>query len=230
MQETAAGRVLAWIEARINADGLGVGDGLPREQEMADAVGVGRSSVREALTTLKVLGIIEQRRKGGIRIVRDPVLLGLRHYFAHEFHNDERHRDVLEFRAALEWGFGPLTAARMDADGLRALRDILDGVAAADPASVDLFSAEIRFHTLLVQAAGNPLAGLFAHLYGPLFRAQAATSRFAGDPAYVPVWVEQHGKLVDALEAGDSEGFLEQLRRHTLQYMRWPDGTNGENA
>ncbi|MFW5856510.1 MAG: FadR/GntR family transcriptional regulator, partial [Planctomycetota bacterium] len=78
MQETAAGRVLAWIEARIDTDGLGVGDGLPREQEIAEAVGVGRSSVREALTTLKVLGIIEQRRKGGIRIVRDPVLLGLR--------------------------------------------------------------------------------------------------------------------------------------------------------
>ena len=79
---TASEQVLEWIEAYIRENRLGVGDALPREYDIMEKTGTGRGSVREALTTLKVLGIIQSKRKGGIRIIRDPVMLGLRHYFA----------------------------------------------------------------------------------------------------------------------------------------------------
>ena len=69
----ARSRVLLWIEQYIRANKPGVGEALPAELEIARSLRVGRSSVREALSALKVLGIVQSRRKGGIRVIRDPV-------------------------------------------------------------------------------------------------------------------------------------------------------------
>lgn len=217
---TAASRVLLWIEEYVAANALGVGDALPAELEMAEAVGVGRSSVREALTALKVLGIIQQRRKGGIRIVRDPVLLELRHYFTDVFDSQERYEEALEFRAALEWGFGPLVLARRRSRCLRGLKAILREAESTAPEDFDIFAAEIRFHSILAEVSGNRLARLFAFLYGPIFR-QADDGRHG--PEYVPEWIEQHRRLVETLAAGEEGDFLEELRAHTHNYMRWPN-------
>ncbi|MBX6383987.1 MAG: FadR family transcriptional regulator, partial [Microbispora sp.] len=50
--------VIARIEERIAADGLTVGDRLPGERQLAEQLGVGRSSVREALRVLETLGVV----------------------------------------------------------------------------------------------------------------------------------------------------------------------------
>lgn len=53
--------VLARIEERIAADGLTVGDRLPGERQLAEQLGVGRSSVREALRVLETLGVVSSQ-------------------------------------------------------------------------------------------------------------------------------------------------------------------------
>jgi|GEM_PF-1090428 len=213
-----ASRVLLWLQGHIQKKKLSVGDALPGELDIAEQVGVGRSSVREALSALKVLGIIESQRKGGIRIVRDPVLLELRSYFSSPFETRRQYKDAREFRAALEWGLGPLMMDRVNAKTIRALRSEIkkvdDGV--TDWASIH--TAEVRFHTALTASCGNRLATLFAHLYGPLFTVE---TKRGPTPAYAQSWVEQHKFLVDTLESGDEDQFLEALRSHTHGYMRF---------
>ena len=115
--ESAAERVLNWLERHIERQDLGPGDSLPKEVEIAAATKTGRSSVREALTALKALGIIASRRKGGIRIVRHPILLGLRGYFAEHYDFRERYLDAREFRAAMEWGLGEIIFANISQMG-----------------------------------------------------------------------------------------------------------------
>ena len=212
----AAGRALAWLERHIAGRQLTPGDALPTELEIAAAAGVGRSSVREALTALKVLGIIRSRRKGGIRIIRDPVLLELRPYFAERYDSVARFEDAMEFRAAIEWGLTPLTLARIKPDTLAALRAVLQTVAAAStPAQAAVEAAEVRFHTLLTQGSGNRLAGLFARLYVPIFAPEhTASSAWTDAPAEVARWLQEHGALIDALAAGDARRFLCLLKKH----------------
>lgn len=56
------------IREIIKKDGLSAGDKIPSERELADRLQVGRSSVREALRALELLGIIETRRGEGTYI------------------------------------------------------------------------------------------------------------------------------------------------------------------
>jgi GntR family transcriptional regulator, transcriptional repressor for pyruvate dehydrogenase complex len=67
------------IREMIQKDGLQPGDRLPSERELSESLGVGRSSVREALRSLELLGLIETRRGEGtfIRDFKDHRLVEL---------------------------------------------------------------------------------------------------------------------------------------------------------
>ena len=184
----AAERVLAWIGRRIRDGRLGPGDPLPGEIEIAAATGAGRSSVREALTAMKALGIIRSRRKGGITIIRAPVLLELRKYFGERYDSRALLLDALEFRAAMEWGFGPLALARVGPATLQALRGIVREAADQARSMDDLNGAEARFHTALMDGCCNQLAGLFAHLYTPIFRGMPDGPAASDFPAEIDRW------------------------------------------
>jgi DNA-binding FadR family transcriptional regulator len=216
---------VAWLERRILSSKLAVGDALPGELEISRCVGVGRSSVREALTALKVLGIIRSRRKDGIRLVRDPVLLELRRYFVEEPFDRRTHAETQVFRAALEWGLGPLMLDRTTAATVRTMRQAVESVAAHGKTWSDINAAEIRYHTALIAGCGNRLASLFAHLYGPIFRLDTGPGPTAGD---LRQWCTEHLAMVEALERRDEGAFLAALRAHTHGYMglRGP-GTRG---
>lgn len=219
----AALRVLEWIERHIKDGKLGIGDNLPSELEIGEAAKASRSSVREALTALKVLGIIHTRRKGGITIIRDPVVLELRHFFVERYEADELFADVMEFRAAMEWGFGPLVMANIKPMSVKRLRDIVETFA-AKPSDRALMDAEIRFHTELAKACGNRLSSIFAHLYPPIFLSRIEGAE-ALNQAEFERWSQEHMGMTKALETKNSAKFLELLRKHTHIYMRWPDGT-----
>ena len=209
---TASAGVVVWLQRKIRSNRLEVGDTLPGELEISRCVGVGRSSVREALTALKVLGIIRTRRKGGIRLVRDPVLLELQRYFVEEPFDKRTHAETQVFRAALEWGFGPLMFGRTTAGTIRTLRRVVESVATHGKTWSDINAAEIRYHTALIAGCGNRLASLFAHLYGPIFRDDTRSGLTAGD---LHQWRGAHLPMVEALERRDEAAFLVALRVHT---------------
>lgn len=219
-QAQAAARALEWLERYIRSHGLGKGDALPGELAMARAVGLGRSSVREALTALKTLGMIRSRRKGGIRLVRDPALLELRHYFAERFATRARYADAMEFRAALEWGLGPLILAHMNPATLRALRRVVQGIKTGQTSNARMIEAEIKFHTILTSVCANRLAALFGRLYEPMFHSEA----MANLTARSAVWLRNHTRLIEALASRDMARFMSALRHHTHGYMRLPGG------
>ncbi|MDR0138083.1 GntR family transcriptional regulator [Metabacillus idriensis] len=60
--------ILRQIRSIIHEDGLSAGDKIPSERELAERLNAGRSSVREALRALELLGMIETRRGEGTYI------------------------------------------------------------------------------------------------------------------------------------------------------------------
>jgi len=222
---TASERVLEWIEAYIEKNRLGIGDALPGEYDIMQKTGMGRSSVREALTALKVLGIIQSKRKGGIRIIRDPVMLELRHFFAKQYEDPELYEDVLEFRAAMDWGLGPLAMVRVKDSTIQSLRRLLQELEEQTVEAEDITRAEIEFHRILTVGCGNRLAGVFVHLYEPIFhsRSPGIAEAFSQSPDFVKQWVAKHQMILDALESRNWTLFSKALKEHTHGYMPWPE-------
>jgi GntR family transcriptional regulator, transcriptional repressor for pyruvate dehydrogenase complex len=213
----AAERVLAWIQRHIEKEKLKPGDSLPRELDIAAAAGAGRSSVREALTALKVLGIITSKKKGGIRIVREPVLLEIREYLTDRYSSEERYRGAMEFRSVLERGLAELVFSRITRKDVAALRGILNELAKSPRGKSDLAAAEVRFHTILTRASGNHLAAMLSHIYTPVF---GTAQDLHQHPQYAEKeWIRDHLGIVESLEKKDRGSFLSHLFTHTKSYL-----------
>jgi GntR family transcriptional repressor for pyruvate dehydrogenase complex len=209
--------VLEWIQRYIKHQGLTTGDSLPKEIEIAQATGASRSSVREALTSLKVLGIVRSRRHGGIRIMRPPVLLGIREFLIEEYGEPARFRQALEFRAIIELGMAQAIVQRIDKQHCAALRQLLADVKRTTK-PLSLQDAEIQFHAILAQVVGNQLVLLLSEIYRPIFRSYATFSE--PHPAYgVAEWTRDHLRLIEPLEEKDQALFVRRMQEHVAPYL-----------
>ncbi len=94
--------IVKQIREMISADGLKTGDKIPSERELSERLNVGRSSVREALRALELLGLIETRRGEGtfIRDFRGNQLVQLLSTFI--LQDEKAKRDVMETKFYIE--------------------------------------------------------------------------------------------------------------------------------
>ncbi len=90
------------IRTMISQDGLQPGDKIPSERELSERLDVGRSSVREALRALELLGLIETRRGEGtfLRDFREHHLVELLGMFI--LQDEQAKYDVLQTKMMLE--------------------------------------------------------------------------------------------------------------------------------
>ena len=210
--------VIAHLEAAIAAGRYQVGARLPAEPELTAELGVGRSTLREAVRALAHGGVLEVRQGAGTFVLAAPALgepLSRRLQRA-------RLREVQEVRRALELETARLAAERHSADDLRQMRAALaerqralergDAAAALD--------ADIAFHEAIAVATGNSVLA-------DLYRAFSAILR----PALAELWSEPgggsaagslHEELLTAIVAGDGPSAVAAterlLNRHKGQF------------
>src|SRR5690625_3235590 len=84
------------------------GDTLPKEMEIAEALGVSRNIVREGLSRLKMLGLIESRKKRGTVFVNPDILGTFEKILDPLIIDDATLKDIFELRLVLEMGLGKL--------------------------------------------------------------------------------------------------------------------------
>lgn len=196
----AAGRqslvdtVVDQLRAQLASGEWSVGDRIPTEHDLAEQLGVGRNTVREAVRVLVHAGLLESRQGNGtfVRSTADPsaVLRGIRHAGA---------LDVLELRVALEAEAARLAAARRDAHDLLRLRAALETLHEEGDRAAD---ADVAFHQGVVDATHN---AAFVEVYR-FFSVQVHESlvEALGDHEMPPIDLAAHTALVDAIEAGDA--------------------------
>ncbi|MEU8343912.1 DNA-binding transcriptional regulator, FadR family [Actinomadura meyerae] len=196
-----------------------VGTRLPGETTLARELGVGRSTVREALRALAGAGLVQARQGAGVFVI------------ATEPDEDWPARlrrasvaDVYEIRMMLEVRAAELAAERRtdaDLDALRAALGARDA-AFAGPSTEGFIDADIALHTAVVAAAHNPvLADLFAEFVpvlrdGLLDLATLVDVR-ASDTAHGRA---AHAALVDAVAAGDPEAAGRIIRAELTRTLR----------
>jgi len=198
-QAGASERVYQWTKERI-LDGRFEGGRLISEGEVADAVGLSRTPVREAFLRLSGEGFLRLYPKRGALVV--PVS-------ASEAADITEARIFLERHAAakvIAAGTQQEVAARM-----RAVLDKQRTLSAREPA----FTALDRdFHATLVNAAGNTL---FDEFYSSLRDRQLRivhTVLRKANAERPRIIIEEHGRICDLLESGAYDELHELIARH----------------
>ncbi|KMJ57022.1 GntR family transcriptional regulator [Bacillus sp. LL01] len=123
------------IRAIIVEDGLKTGDKIPSERELSDRLNVGRSSVREALRALELLGLIETKRGEGtfIKDFKEHHLVELLGTFILE--QDKTKNDLLETKLEIEKSCIQLFMQKAAAKDYEKLRGMIESA----PSRTDFF-------------------------------------------------------------------------------------------
>jgi len=118
--------IVKQLRTMISADDLKSGDKIPSERELSERLNVGRSSVREALRALELLGLIETRRGEGtfIRDFRGNQLVQLLGTFI--LQDEKAKSDVIETKNLIEMDFLRLVLNRADEKQLLKLKSLVE--------------------------------------------------------------------------------------------------------
>lgn len=119
--------IVVHLERLIVTGALAAGEALPPERLLAQDLGVSRNALREALTRLSSLGMIERRQGSGNRVSRAIPLASTLAAGLREVEADVRHS--AEFRSEIEPRIARLAAQRIDEAQLAALDAMLEDAA-----------------------------------------------------------------------------------------------------
>jgi GntR family transcriptional repressor for pyruvate dehydrogenase complex len=161
------------IKAMIVSGQLKPGQKLAREADLAERLGLSRSSLREAVRALSLVRILDVRQGDGTYVsslAADSLLEALT--FIVEFHQDASVLELLEVRRILEPAASARAALLIDEAELARLDALLDRITPAS--SVDeLVDNDLEFHRRVAAAGGNSvLSSLIESLSGPTQRAR----------------------------------------------------------
>lgn len=143
--------IVKQLREMITADGLVSGDKIPSERELSERLNVGRSSVREALRALELLGLIETRRGEGtfIRDFRGHQLVQLLSTFI--LQDEKAKRDVLETRNLIEMDCLRLACQRIGKKDIHHLCEWMESAQELDHDQVFYRIIEIADNHLLLR-------------------------------------------------------------------------------
>jgi len=193
----------------VRKNNLSVGDSLPAELELTEGLGVSRSVVREALSRLRMLGLLESRKKRGMVIAEPDVFGGCSQILDAAFLNEKTQRDLCEMRLTLELGLADLLFLRKTENDLNALENIVNREENARTEQMRL-KLEIEFHTTLYQMGRNDLLLRFQGLLEPFFREAVKREQRNGRRK----GQASHRDLLEELRSGSPDSFRKKMREH----------------
>lgn len=154
LAEQAVQSLLKYIEQARLAPGAP----LPGEGRLAETLGVSRPVVREALRTLKGMGVVDIANGKSPTVRRDLDVTALGIYFSRALQVlDNSTEELMDVRAALEGRAAMLAAARRPPEQTERMAALVIQMQAClrDPAAYAALDTEL--HVEIARASGNPL-------------------------------------------------------------------------
>lgn len=143
------------LAAAIRKGKLKQGDKLPTEAQLVAQFEVSRTVVREALSRLKSLGLIESQQGSGIYVNAQPTFQPL-NFDAKHAASREAVIQIVEVRRALEAECAALAAIKRSPSDIQAMQDALTRLDTAVSRGEDGVQEDVQFHRAIATAAGNP--------------------------------------------------------------------------
>jgi DNA-binding FadR family transcriptional regulator len=216
-KESVVQSVINCLTDAIRSEEIKPGDRIPPEPELADSLGVARSSVREAIKILTYLGVLESKRSEGTFVCNgykesmiDPMVYGI-------LLNQDSFENLMELREMTETGMLRLAIEHHEEDELKELEAILGEMKTAlelKENRVDtLFSADNRFHDKIAEMGKNPMADKINKVVRSLtyaVRYQTVSAMILGGKS--EKLLNAHIQLFDAIKSRDVYDLSSKVR------------------
>ncbi|OEU54090.1 MAG: hypothetical protein BA862_10485 [Desulfobulbaceae bacterium S3730MH12] len=210
--------VYAQIIKEIKSGQYGLGDKLPSEMEIADQAGVSRASVREALSALRLIGVIETKKGNGTYVKSNK--------FAFEtedaaiFDHGANTFEILEARKVVEPVIAKLALEMIDKQHLEQIKVAIEAMEAeAGKNDFDSYhQANKRFHNAIAEATRNRSLINYVRSLQTVFIdsdfGAELRRRYLTEKAYVKDAIATHWEIYEAFVAGDEKLLDEAWKRH----------------
>ncbi|MCP9619563.1 FadR family transcriptional regulator [Nocardia otitidiscaviarum] len=195
--------------SHIRAGRWALGHKLPGETTLAAQLGVGRSTLREAIRELSGRGVLESRQGAGVFVTALDV--------TEDWDTVLRRADivtVIEARIAIETEAAALAASRRTPADLRALWRTLGARAEAGATAERLVDADTDFHRTVITAAHNDILTQLFDAFVPRLRRAMVEMLRIRPVADARADNRAHEELVEAIRARDATAAATASRAH----------------
>ena len=228
IQKTSVSQqVVDYILGQIDRGEMRPGDRLPGEREFAESLGISRVPLREAISALSAMGIVEMKHGDGNYIAEfsSDVLGRILHTYTMLDHTLTG--DLFEARSLIEGAAAQLAARNANENDLIALRETVEQMAQDVPAYVrgeielsHMLKQDDLFHLQCAAASHNEFYIQFINIMHNIGTDMGLyEDTYGKDPAKYYVSLDFHQRLVDAIARGDEQS-AHNIMRHHIESIR----------
>lgn len=199
------------------------GDSLPNEMELTVVLGISRNVLREALSRLRMLGIIQSRTKRGIIIQEPSLLTGFEKAIEPYLLSDNAIIEMMGMRLIIEIGLTDFLFQNLTNKYIKELEEIvLSQEACIYPLTVE---QETEFHKKIYEITGNSFLIEFQRIIHPVF--VVAKNHYENYLAPVNERLIQEGKIIthkdlfNCIKERNMEGYRNSIKVHLLTYQEF---------
>src|SRR5215218_8550406 len=202
-------QVMSQIQSWIAENGLGAGDRLPPERELATRLGVSRATISQALVAMEVVGMVSVRHGDGVVLIEPAgstkVVTALRRHA-------QQLPEIIEAREALETKLAALAAERRTKSDLAAIDEALEFMERDIASGGRGVEGDERFHAAVTAAGHSPLLARLMAEISDLIRETRISS--LSQPDRPTDSFRGHQRIADAIRARDAGGAALAMQDH----------------
>lgn len=208
------GQVVHSLGQQILSGEIKPGQAIPQETVLCDQMGVSRTVIREAVKSLAAKGLVESRAKRGTLVLPphvwnylDPEVLD---WQAQVGVSGDLLCHLTEFRQGIEPTAASLAAKHSSDKELETIREAFAAMVDAVDSVEDFVAADLRFHTAILHATGNPFFSPVANVISAsLTSSLRVTNR---KPAANRLSLPVHERVMDAICDRDPKAAEREMR------------------
>ena len=221
---TLADQVEDKIINYIKENHLSPGDSLPNEKEFVESMGISRNVVREAMSRLRMLGLIQTRPRRGIIITEPPLLNGFKKVLDPNLLSIETIKEMMGMRIALEIGITDFIFVNVTEKDITELEKIVSRQQAIGINNL-LIEDEMLFHAKIYEITGNKFILQFTEIMHPIFVFAKQNYESYFQPINIKLKeknkIVMHADLLQLIKEGKKDEYQNAMKAHLQPYWEF---------
>ncbi len=194
------------------------GNRLPPERDLCQQFGIARTSLREALKAMELVGMLDSRVGDGTYVCERSEFLSRPLLWAFTGTDHNELRDIMEARTIIEENLAGLAAERATDQDITNIGNAVQQMSESIAAGTSILEADMRFHLLVATAAQNEVLKNAVQLLRNVMRQWLYYKVLI--PNVAPAVLDRHRAIYRAIAARKPAAARSAMRRHLEETVR----------